>query len=82
LHYLANLTSEKLHETLEAHKNKLSTPVIQNKESDHMLNEEVPKAKKSAKKRKKEKRNKGQASLIKFNLNFYFRRQFCNFVFL
>jgi hypothetical protein len=50
-----------LHETLETHKNK--TPIIDNKQADAMLYEEVPqKAKKSAKERKKEKRNKGQAS--------------------
>jgi hypothetical protein len=54
-----------LHEELETHKNKASMPDIDNKEIDAMFNEEVPKAKKSAKKRRKEKMNKGQAR-IKF----------------
>jgi hypothetical protein len=67
LHYLANLTPETLHEELETHKNESSTPEIDNTEVDAWLTEEVlkPKAKISAKKRRKEKRNKKQAR-IKF----------------
>jgi hypothetical protein len=54
-----------LQEALKAHKDKSSTPVIDNQEADAVLNEEMPKAKKSAKQRKKEKRNRENASLIK-----------------